>query len=136
MTCSRPQRNVHRRGIEPGTPWSEIRRPIHCATPPLSHVNHPSCFLLASQYMYITSCFTIRTKNKQKSTKPSLSCPRSRNYLVYVGNRCFSCVGLMFGWANIHASGTCTTAFFVCCSIGSAPHYHTCLTHQATLVFF
>ena len=84
MTCSRPQRNVHRRGIEPGTPWSEIRRPIHCATPPFSHVNHPSCFLLASQYMYITSCFTIRTKNKQKSTKPSLACPRSRNYLVYV----------------------------------------------------
>ena len=35
MTCSMPQRNVHRRGIEPGTPWSEIRRPIHCATPPL-----------------------------------------------------------------------------------------------------
>ena len=35
MTCSRPQRNVHRRGIEPGTPWSEIRRPIHCANPPL-----------------------------------------------------------------------------------------------------
>ena len=36
-TCSRPQRNVHRRGIEPGTPWSEIRRPIHCATPPHEH---------------------------------------------------------------------------------------------------
>ena len=35
MTCSRPQRNVHRWGIEPGTPRSEIRRPIHCATPPL-----------------------------------------------------------------------------------------------------
>ena len=34
MTCSRPQRNVHRHGIEPGTSWSEIRRPIHCATPP------------------------------------------------------------------------------------------------------
>ena len=39
MTCSRPQRNVHRRGIEPGTPWSEIRRPIHCATPPLQAAN-------------------------------------------------------------------------------------------------
>ena len=33
MTCSRPQRNVHRPGFEPGTPWSEIRRPNHCATP-------------------------------------------------------------------------------------------------------
>ena len=31
-TCSRPQRNVHRPGFEPGTPWSEIRRPNHCAT--------------------------------------------------------------------------------------------------------
>ena len=27
------QRNVHRPGFEPGTPWSEIRRPNHCATP-------------------------------------------------------------------------------------------------------
>ena len=35
MTCSRPQRNVHRPGFEPGTPWSEIRHPNHCATPPL-----------------------------------------------------------------------------------------------------
>ena len=34
MTCSRPQRNVHRPGFEPGTPWSEIRRPNHSATPP------------------------------------------------------------------------------------------------------
>ena len=34
MTCSRPQRNVHRPGFEPGTPWSEIRRPNHCTTPP------------------------------------------------------------------------------------------------------
>ena len=33
MTCSRPQRNVHRPGFEPGTPWSEIRRPSHCTTP-------------------------------------------------------------------------------------------------------
>ena len=33
MTCSRPQRNVHRPGFEPGTPWSDIRRPNHCATP-------------------------------------------------------------------------------------------------------
>ena len=33
MTCSRPQRNVHRPGFEPGTPWSEIRRPNHFATP-------------------------------------------------------------------------------------------------------
>ena len=32
MTCSRPQRNVHRPGFEPGTPWSEIRRPNLCAT--------------------------------------------------------------------------------------------------------
>ena len=32
MTCSRPQRNVHRPGFEPGTPWSEIRCPNHCAT--------------------------------------------------------------------------------------------------------
>ena len=38
MTCSRPQRNVHRQEIEPGTPWSEIRRPIHCATPPLGDI--------------------------------------------------------------------------------------------------
>ena len=36
VTCSRPQRNVHRPGFEPGTPWSEIRRPNHCATPPPS----------------------------------------------------------------------------------------------------
>ena len=35
VTCSREQRKVHRRGIEPGTPWSEIRHPIYCATPPL-----------------------------------------------------------------------------------------------------
>ena len=34
VTCSRPQRNVHRPGFEPGTPWSEIRHPNHCATPP------------------------------------------------------------------------------------------------------
>ena len=34
VTCSRSQRNVHRSGFEPGTPWSEIRRPNHCATPP------------------------------------------------------------------------------------------------------
>ena len=34
VTCSRPQRNVHRPGLEPGTPWSEIRRLNHCATPP------------------------------------------------------------------------------------------------------
>ena len=34
VTCSRPQRNVHRPGFEPGTPWSEIRCPNHCATPP------------------------------------------------------------------------------------------------------
>ena len=33
VTCSRP-RNVHRSGLEPETPWSEIRRPNHCATPP------------------------------------------------------------------------------------------------------
>ena len=33
MTCSRPQRNVHRPGFEQGTPWSEIRRLSHCATP-------------------------------------------------------------------------------------------------------
>ena len=25
---------MHRPGFEPGTPWSEIRRPNHCATPP------------------------------------------------------------------------------------------------------
>ena len=35
MICSRPQRNVHRSGFEPGTPWSEIQHPNHCATPPL-----------------------------------------------------------------------------------------------------
>ena len=33
MTCSRPQRNVHWPGFEPGTPWSENRHPNHCATP-------------------------------------------------------------------------------------------------------
>ena len=33
-----------------------------------------------------------------------------------VGNRGFSCVGLVFGWANIHASATCIIAFFVCCA--------------------
>ena len=35
MTCSRSQRNVHRPGFEPGTPWSEIQHPNRCATPPL-----------------------------------------------------------------------------------------------------
>ena len=34
MTCSRPQRNVHRLGFEPGTSWSEIRCPNRCATLP------------------------------------------------------------------------------------------------------
>ena len=34
VTCPRPQRNVHRPGFELRTPWSEIRRPNHCATPP------------------------------------------------------------------------------------------------------
>ena len=34
MTCPRPQRNVHRPWYEPGTPWSEIRRPNHCTTAP------------------------------------------------------------------------------------------------------
>ena len=139
MTCSRPQLNVHRRGIEPGTPWSEIRRPIHCATPPLSHVNHRSCFLFASQYMYITSCFTKKKTNKKKQQSRVLLAPVAGTIWFMshmVGNRGFTCVGLMFGWANIHASATCTIAFFVCRSIGSAPHYHTCLTHQATLVFF
>ena len=29
VTCSRPQRNVHRPGLKPGNPWSEIRRPNH-----------------------------------------------------------------------------------------------------------
>ena len=38
VTCSRPQRNVHRPGFEPGTPWSEIRRPYHWATPPPSRL--------------------------------------------------------------------------------------------------
>ena len=52
VTCSRPQRKVHRPGLEPGTPWSEIRRnrpphkkscelcqqvkrPVHAKPPPL-----------------------------------------------------------------------------------------------------
>ena len=34
VTYSMPQRTVHRPGLEPGTPWSEIRRPNHCASPP------------------------------------------------------------------------------------------------------
>ena len=34
VTCSRPQRTAHRPELEPGTPWSEIRRPYHCASPP------------------------------------------------------------------------------------------------------
>ena len=34
VTCPRPQRTAHRLGLEPGTPWSEIRRPNHCASPP------------------------------------------------------------------------------------------------------
>ena len=34
VTCSRPQRNVHRPGFEPGTHRSEIQQPNHCATPP------------------------------------------------------------------------------------------------------
>ena len=120
---------MHRWRIERGTPWSEIRRPIHCATPFLSHVNHPSGFLLASQYMYITSCFTIRTKNKQKKQQSRVLLAPVAGTIWFmsdmVGNRGFSCVGLMLGWANIHASATCIIAFFVCCSIGSAPHYHT-----------
>ena len=39
VTCSRPQRKAHRPGFEPRTPWPEIRRPNHCATPPLTVVN-------------------------------------------------------------------------------------------------
>ena len=44
MTCSRPQRNVHRPGFEPGTPWSEIRRPNPCATPPPLNIAFVSVF--------------------------------------------------------------------------------------------
>ena len=51
MTCSRPQRNVHRPGFEPGTPWSEIQGPNHCATPP------PTFFLrLYVQSKQLRSC--------------------------------------------------------------------------------
>ena len=53
VTCSRPQRNVHRRGIEPGTPWSEIRRPIHCATPPhWPHVRQDKFCLRVCQVVF------------------------------------------------------------------------------------
>ena len=47
VTCSRPQRNVHRSGFEPGTPWSEIRRTNHCATPPPfnQHQSIYACFV-------------------------------------------------------------------------------------------
>ena len=47
VTCSRPQRNVHRPGFEPGTPWSEIRRTNHCATPPPfnQHQSIYACFV-------------------------------------------------------------------------------------------
>ena len=34
MTCSRPERTAHRPGLEPRIPWSEIRHPNHCASPP------------------------------------------------------------------------------------------------------
>ena len=59
MTCSRPQRNVHRRGIEPGTPWSEIRRPIHCAT--------PSRYTKKTTYGY-TSVYAIVLKWPENNT--------------------------------------------------------------------
>ena len=39
VTCSRPQRNVRRPGIEPGTPWPEIPHPNHCTTPPPTEGN-------------------------------------------------------------------------------------------------
>ena len=100
-------------------------------------------YLLHSTCIHITSCFTIQTKNKQTTTKPSLACPRSRNYLVYVRHgrkqRFFLCRAHV--WLGKY---TCicymyNCVFFFCRSIGShrfAPQYHTCLTHQATLVFF
>ena len=75
---------MHRRRIERGTPWSEIRRPIHCATPPLSHVNHAVVFYLLHSTCILPRVSLFEQKNKQKTTKPSLACPRSRNYLVYV----------------------------------------------------
>ena len=50
VTCSRPQRNVHQLGFEPGTPWSEIRHPNHCATLPPQWVQTPE---LKVCYLYI-----------------------------------------------------------------------------------
>ena len=52
VTCSRPQRNVHQRGIKQRTPWSEIRRPIHCATPP------PTLIPSATKICLVASKFT------------------------------------------------------------------------------
>ena len=63
MTCSRPQRNLRRPGFEPGTPWSEIRRPIHCSTPP------PHCSLLVEinltiRVLYIIAYTYMQLQNK------------------------------------------------------------------------
>ena len=75
MTCSRPQRNVHRRGIEPGTPWSEIRRLIHCATPPIYAVFGTSFKFLEKiigsfkDIACLHKCFRWKvTQNQEKGT--------------------------------------------------------------------
>ena len=88
-------------------------------------------------FLFIRCANDKGADQQQNNNNKALVCPRSWIYLVYVdmvGNRGFSCLELMFGWANIHASATCTIAFFVCGSIGSAPHYHTCLTHACLLL--
>ena len=42
VTCSRLQRTATRPGLEPGTPWSVVRDPHHCAIPPLVHYMNTS----------------------------------------------------------------------------------------------
>ena len=106
----------------------------------------PSLMLIIAVVFYLlhSTCILPRVSlfeqktNKKQQSRVLLAPVAGTIWFMsdMVGNRGFSCVGLMFGWANIHASATCIIAFFVCCSIGSAPHYHTCLTHQATIVFF
>ena len=55
VTCSRPQRTAHRPGLEPWTPWPEIRCHNLCASPP----HQPTmlslfCFCVAiNSYVYV-----------------------------------------------------------------------------------
>ena len=91
MTYSRPQRNGHRRGIEPGTPWSEIRRPIHCATPPLSsYYAICSAVFIARHILCMYWPFTYEVKLTVMEETEYCTCKyiatKSKNGTLYVWN--------------------------------------------------